>query len=113
MSGVPQLNRRLTLEAPAAIDDGAGGYEPVWTVLGVLWAQVAPRGGAERRGHNRPGSRTRYKITVRAAPVGALDRPRPEQRFRDGQRVFEITAVTEMDAQGLYLTCHAEEEVMA
>ena len=51
-----------------------------------------------------------YRITVRAAPVGAPSRPRPDQRFREGARVFRILAVAERDAVGRYLTCFAEEE---
>lgn len=113
MSKLPQLNRRLTLETPAAIDDGAGGYEPIWTVLGVHWADVATRKGRELSGRSAPLSRVPVTITVRAAPVGDLARPRPEQRFRDGQRLFQIRAVREVDTHGHYLACDADEEVIA
>lgn len=113
MSKTPHLNRRLTLETPAAIDDGAGGYEPIWTVLGVHWAELAARRGRERAGLSAPVSRSPVTITVRAAPHGDLARPRPDQRFRDGQRLFNIRAVRELDAQGLYLACDADEEVIA
>ena len=54
-----------------------------------------------------------YRITVRAAPQGAPSRPRPDQRFRDGERIFRIVAVTERDPQGAYLECFAREEVAA
>jgi len=54
-----------------------------------------------------------YRITVRAAPVGAPSRPKPEQRFRDGERVFRIQAVTEDEEAGTYLVCFAREEVAA
>jgi head-tail adaptor len=50
------------------------------------------------------------RITVRGAPVGAEQRPRPDQRFRDGSRLFRILAVTERDAAGRYLLCFAREE---
>lgn len=113
MSKLPHLNRRLTLETPAVLDDGAGGYEPIWTVLGVHWAEVITRKGRETSGLSAPVSRTPVTITVRAAPHGDLARPRPEQRFRDGQRLFNIHAVRELDAQGLYLACDAQEEVIA
>jgi len=53
------------------------------------------------------------RITVRAAPVGHAMRPRPEQRFREGARIFRITAVAEGDLRGRYLTCFVEEEVVA
>jgi hypothetical protein len=51
------------------------------------------------------------RIIVRAAPEGAPSRPLPEQRFRAGQRVFRILAVSEADTGARYLTCFAQEEV--
>jgi len=51
-----------------------------------------------------------FRITVRGAAVGSPQRPRPEQRFRDGARVFVIVAVTERDPSGAFLTCFAREE---
>ena len=113
MKTLPRLNRRLTLESPTAIDDGAGGYEPIWTVLGVHWADVKTRKGREATGLAATVSRVPVTITIRAAPAGDLARPRPEQRFRDGQRLFQIKAVRELDTQGLYLACDADEEVIA
>lgn len=113
MSRIPHLSRRLTLETPSAIDDGAGGYEAIWTVLGVLWADVIARKGREIAGRSAPVSRTPTTVIVRAAPYGDLQRPRPDQRFRDGQRLFTIRAVREHDDQGLYLACDTDEEVIA
>jgi hypothetical protein len=54
-----------------------------------------------------------YRIIVRAAPVGDDRRPRPEQRFREGERLFRILAVAEADRGQHYLTCFAREEVVA
>lgn len=54
-----------------------------------------------------------FRITVRAAPHGAPSRPKPEQRFRAGNRIFRILAVGEADAGTHYLTCFAKEEVVA
>ncbi|MEP4195382.1 MAG: head-tail adaptor protein [Aliishimia sp.] len=113
MSKIPHLNRRLSLDARGHLFDGAGGYEPLWSELGVHWAEVTPRSGRERQGKNAPLSNVGYKITVRSAPVGNPARPLPEQRFRDGNRIFHIKGVAESDQQGLYLTCFVEEEVVA
>ena len=49
-------------------------------------------------------------VTVRGAPTGSPARPVPQQRFRDGSRVFHIKSVAEQDAQGRYLICLAKEE---
>lgn len=109
----PKLNRKLVLEAPQRVPDGAGGFTTSWSALGTLWAEVASRTGREASGEAAVLSQVSYKITTRAAPIGSDMRPRPEQRFREGARLFLIQAVTEQDAGGHYLTSFATEEVVA
>ncbi len=108
----PRLNRRLTLESPERVSDGAGGFQQSWQALGVLWAEVQARTGRETTAVAAPVSRTAYRIIVRGAPEGALERPAPDQRFRDGNRLFPIRAVTEWDGSAHYLVCFADEEVV-
>tara|TARA_R110002033_G_scaffold168756_1_gene208760 strand:- start:532 stop:870 length:339 start_codon:yes stop_codon:yes gene_type:complete len=108
---LPRLSRQLALETPVRVSDGAGGYAQSWTVLGVLWAQVLPRTGREAAAGPAAVSKVSYRIIVRGAPEGHPERPAAEQRFRDGGRVFRITAVAEHDPEGRYLTCFADEEV--
>ena len=111
---LPRLNRRLTLETPQKGPDGAGGYTTTWMPLGQLWASCQSRGGGSERGEGgSPIAAVSYTIVVRGAPQGSPARPRPEQRFRDGGRIFNIRAVTERDESGMYLTCFAEEELVA
>lgn len=106
MSRRPNLNRKLLLEDPARIADGAGGFAETWSPLGQLWAQVTPRSGREAQ----DGSVVRYRILTRHAPHDAPSRPKPEQRFRDGERIYRIEAVTEAPELGRYLICYATEE---
>ena len=109
----PRLNRQLVLEARSQTPDGAGGYETLWMPVGVLWAEIDARTGRDRSGNGGPLAATAYRITVRAAPQGASDRPVPGQRLRDAGRVFRIEAVAERDLDARYLVCFAEEEVAA
>lgn len=109
----PRLNRRLELEAPLRVPDGAGGFAVVWTTLGAHWAEVRPGTGRESAGEFLTVSAVPYRIVVRAAPQGSDARPRPDQRFREGSRLFRITAVTEYDPAGRYLLCFALEEASA
>ncbi|MDP1669389.1 head-tail adaptor protein [Phaeovulum sp.] len=109
----PQLNRALVLETAERVADGAGGHVLSWMALGTLWAEVKPGTGRERAGEFVTLASVPYRITVRAAPQGSTRRPRPDQRFRDGDRVFRILAVGEADPAGLYLTCFAQEQVVA
>lgn len=109
----PQLNRRMTLETPVRSADDAGGYVESWTPLGTLWAEVTPRTGREAATGGAPVSRVGVRIVLRAAPVGDPSRPLPQQRLREGTRVFTLDAVTEWDRAGRYLECFATEEVVA
>lgn len=107
----PVLNRLLGLEEAVRTSDGSGGSRLTWVALGEIWAAVKAGAGSERAGEFVTVSAVPYRITVRGAPLGAPSRPRPEQRFRDGGRVFRIHAVTEADRRGHYLVCFASEEV--
>jgi head-tail adaptor len=107
------LNRKLVLEAPVRALDGAGGHTETWTALGTLWAAFKPGTGRESATEFVTLSTVPYRIVVRASPEGSPSRPRPEQRFRDGNRLFRILAVSEYDPKAHYLTCRAREEVGA
>lgn len=109
----PLLNRRLMLEAPVRVPDDAGGYSVTWQALGTVWAEVKSATGRETAAGEATLSRASYRITLRAAPFGSPSRPLPDQRFRDGARLFTIEAVTEADPTGRYLVCVAQEERVA
>ncbi|MCC5993406.1 MAG: head-tail adaptor protein [Rhodobacteraceae bacterium] len=113
MSGAPQLTRALVLESPVTLPDGAGGFVTGWQPLGTHWAAIRAGGGRERLATLGPLGEVRLRITLRAAPHGSDRRPRPDQRFREGVRIFRILAVAEADAQGRYLICTAQEETPA
>ena len=104
------LSRPLVLEALRTEPDGSGGYAERWQALGTLWAEVTAGTGRDAPVEEFTRALVSYRITVRGAPVGAGQRPRPEQRFRDGTRLFRILAVTERDAAGRYLLCFARDE---
>ncbi len=95
------------------VSDGAGGFVLSWAVKGVVWAALIPGSGREAAGEEVMIAQTPYRIILRGAAVGAPSRPKPEDRLRDGARVFTLLAVTEADPRGQYLTCFAREEVPA
>jgi head-tail adaptor len=101
------------LEEALRLPDGSGGFFMTWVAKGNLWAAIEPGSGRELAGQSATVSSVGYRITVRGAPEGRPSRPRPEQRFREGSRVFRITAVTEADPAGRYLICFASEEVLS
>ncbi|MEX0348010.1 MAG: phage head closure protein [Paracoccaceae bacterium] len=109
----PRLNRKLVLEAPARVADGAGGFSESWQALGTLWGEVKARSGTVRSQGGATVSRVSYRIVMRAAPQGSLMRPEPDQRLREGDRIYAIRAVADLGSDGRYLTCFADEEVSA
>lgn len=111
MSHHPRLNCQLFLDEPIRTADGAGGHIVTWSQLGLCWAEVRPRRGRELSDQGVPTSRVLMDIILRSAPVGQQSRPVAGQRFRHGTRLFYITAVTDYDPEGRYLTCATEEEV--
>lgn len=106
-----RLLRRLELEGRHSLPDGAGGASVEWIPLGVLWADVTARSAREDFVGGGAAPRVRYRILVRAAPVGAHSRPAPDQRLREGGRTFDILTVAEHDAGARYLEIIAEEGV--
>lgn len=107
----PNLNRKLELQQLTRTPDGAGGFDETWTPLGTIWAAIRPTSGREGESDHIRLSKVGVDITVRAAPIDAPSRPKPDQRLVENTRVYRILAVTEKDARGHYLTCSAVEEV--
>lgn len=107
------LNRPLVLEQAASLPDGAGGRTLTWAPLGTIWAELRPGAGGERLGPIAPEGRMTLRAFCRAAPPGSPQRPRPDQRLRDGARIFTILAVAEADVTGAHLVCVVREEVPA
>ncbi|MEM6621574.1 MAG: head-tail adaptor protein [Pseudomonadota bacterium] len=105
----PSLDTPMLLEAPQRLVDTGGGTSIVWSALGTVWADIAAKSGRETVAGLRENARISHQITVRSAPIGSPQRPRPEQRFRLGDRLFAIRAVAPADGAGRHLTCWVEE----
>ena len=105
----PKLNRKMVLEELVRVPDGMGGFLESWNAKGALWVNLDARGASEKQVGARRLPVMKFKIISRAAPFGAASRPRPDQRFREGARRFDILAVGEYDAAGQYLEIWAEE----
>lgn len=107
----PRLSRRLVLQEVRRLSDGAGGVAAAeWDDVAVLWAGLRPVSGREQLSDEENLAQVQWRATLRGAPVGSPLRPRPDQRLREGARVFTILAVAEADPDGRYLTCFCREE---
>jgi head-tail adaptor len=103
----------LTLEAPAATDDGGGGRIAGWRRVGAMWADLRPVSAWEREAGGARLATVSHRAIVRAAPRGAEGRPAAGRRFSDGSRNLLIRAVSEADPRGQRLICWVEEETPA
>ena len=107
-----RLGRKLVLEARGQVPDGLGGHTGAWQALGTHWAEVAQRSGRQERGEGSARSRVSYTVRVRAVGPDQPSRPKPGQRFRDGNRVFMIRSVADARAGEPLLECLTDEELL-
>jgi SPP1 family predicted phage head-tail adaptor len=101
-----QLNRRLALEAPVEIPDGAGGVVRSFETVATLWAQVAPvsaRGDVEAE---KLGGAVTHLIRIRKSPDITT-----RHRLRDGTTLYRIVSIRDRDGRGRFLNIAAEERV--
>lgn len=108
-----RLTRKLTLESRAMTSDGAGGTTSDWVALGALWASLRTRSAREYVGAGRQASRVSHQAEIRYLPPDDPARPRPDQRFREGERVYAIIGVSEADDRRERLVCWLEEGTSA
>ena len=106
---LPTLSSELVLEAPERTTDSGGGVTISWKPVSTIWAQVEGLSGRETITGGREAARATHRITIRSAPIESPRRPRPDCRFRAGERIFAIRGVIEADPNRKYLTCWAEE----
>lgn len=102
----PLLRRRARLETPTDIPDGAGGASPGWLPVATHWVALIPVSGQEAYDGARQTATITHRILLRC-PRSL--RPRPDQRFAIGARLFAIRAVFDRDGRGRFLTCLVEE----
>ena len=110
---IVRLTRRLALEARSSDGDGGGGRVESWNERATLWAEMRAISGRERGIGGRPGSFVTHRALVRYAAPGAPDRPEPDQRLREGERVYAILAVSEADDRRGFLTLWLEEGALS
>ncbi|MCF6199471.1 MAG: phage head closure protein [Hyphomicrobiaceae bacterium] len=98
------LRHRISLESMTKTDDGGGGVAIIWEEIAPLWVAIKPLSGRERLGAGQYASRLTHEITLRYRTLAL-----PEMRFRKGNRIFEITAVINVDEKSQWLRALCEE----
>jgi head-tail adaptor len=104
--GAASLRRRLALESPTPIADGAGGIEIYYKEVGKLWACVvsaSPSALGMRDRMDRRESATCYSITLRWRRGITT-----AHRFRDEDQIFKIMRTEDPDGHRQRLVCMTE-----
>ncbi len=103
---IGSMRHRLALEEAVSIPDGGGGSILTWMLVAEVWAAISPRAGRETAEADGRMGRVTHAITIRHRPDVS-----PRQRFRKGERVFDITSVIDADEARRFLTCLVEERL--
>jgi len=104
MSDPGLLNRRLTLEAPAESDDGAGGVIRSYSAVAMLWASVVPVAARASVTAGAAGAEVSHRIRIRFRSDITL-----RHRLRCGATIYRIVAMRARDKR--YLDLDAVERV--
>ena len=84
------LNRRLTLEAPVEIADGAGGVTRSYAAVATLWAAVEPIAARHDVVAAAAGATVTHRIVIRYASDITT-----RHRLRDGAQLYRIVTLRE------------------
>lgn len=101
---IGRMRHRMTIEYASRNPDGGGGADETWTTLAEVWADLRPLSGGERLAADGLAGTISHEITMRyRADV------RPSMRFRFGSRIFEISAVIDLDERRRRQRCQCTE----
>ncbi len=103
-----RLNRRITIEQPVEIADGAGGLMRNWSAVATVWAEIIPQrtGGGEAVFAEQIEAASTHRITLRYRS-GIT----PDMRIQYDGRVFNIRQITNVEQANILLVIEAEEGV--
>jgi SPP1 family predicted phage head-tail adaptor len=104
MSDPGKLNRRLVLEEPVIVPDGAGGVIRTYQTLAAVWAGLVPVSASNVMVADGAAVTVTHRITIRSGPEVTA-----RHRFRLGARIFQVVALRDRDGDGRFLDIEAEE----
>ena len=100
------LNRRLALEAPIEIEDGAGGVMRSYETVTKVWAQVLPVSTRTEVSADSLGAVLRYRIIIRRGSCVTT-----RHRLRDDTRTYRIlTAQKSTDRRFVEIEAEVRED---
>jgi SPP1 family predicted phage head-tail adaptor len=104
MTDPGKLNRRLVLEQPVIVPDGAGGVIRTYQTLATVWAALVPVSANNVVVADGAGVTVTHRIIIRSGPEVTT-----RHRFRFGARVFQVIALRDRDGEARFVDIEAEE----
>jgi len=105
-----ELNKRIQIEAPVEVSDGAGGFTTSWNAIATLWAKIEPYKSLQRWSENFDLSKVQvvksYEITIRY-----FNNVNETMRIVFDGRIMNIRVVIDVDEGKEKLIIIAEEGV--
>lgn len=102
--GIGALRDRIVIEAPADVDDGAGGFVRAYVEVATVFAAVEPAASSLRTEAGGQRLVRQHRILVRRR-----DDLTGGHRLRLGARVFRILGLADLDGGRRFLAITAEE----
>jgi SPP1 family predicted phage head-tail adaptor len=101
-----ELRHRVELQRATITRDPMGGEVKTWAQLGIHWASVEPLTGQETFAAQQEGAKVDVRIRLRYEP-GIV----PTLRVRHGARIYDVTAVLDLEGRHRELHLMATEAV--
>lgn len=101
---IGRLRQRIVIEAPADIDDGAGGFVRTHVEIATVFAAVGPAASSLRTEAGAQRLVREHRILLRRR-----DDLTSDHRLKLGARVFRILGLADVDGEGRFLQIAAEE----
>jgi SPP1 family predicted phage head-tail adaptor len=98
------LRTEMRLEAPVAMQDGAGGYTSSWQEVALVFARIEPAVPVVRHA-DQITTRQTHRVTIRYRQDVATG-----MRLTRAGRVFDVLAVHDPDESGRYIVISARED---
>lgn len=104
---IGQLRKRCYFERQKKrVDDGGGGYEPVWLPAMTVWGAVVPYGGAERLAAGRLEASSLATLRIRSsAEARSIDE---SYRVTVDDVPYQIRGIANPDSRNRFLEIQIE-----
>jgi len=100
-----RLRHAMELQKAVLTPDALGGQTEAWQPVATLWAHVAAAGASPVRRADGEETEITHRLVLRAD-----DRVERGMRLVEGERIFAIRTVRDLDETGRYLLCLTREE---